>query len=67
MQTEKRVNVPDLRDILEFWEMKDEIEAELFAAIYLQKVINGTSFAADTKRLLDRSRSIGKKENLDEK
>lgn len=63
MQTEKRVNVPDLRDVLAFWEMKDAILDNLKQSqeetVTTQDVVD---FMIWTANLINKIESIGKKE-----
>lgn len=66
MQTEKRVNVPDLRDVLEFWSLKDDIMGELLTLLKYRRDkndIDGDFAYAMGAALINKIESIGKKEN----
>lgn len=61
-QESKRVNVPDLRDLIEFWEMKDDIMNTLGIARRLAILTDSGEFSRDVKELIFKIESIGKKE-----
>lgn len=63
-QESKRVNVPDIRDLIQFWGMKDEIMDELLELLKVRRD-DGTSHSVYMKLalLIGKIESIGKKDN----
>ena len=61
-QQSKRVNVPDIRDLIEFWEMKDLIGFQLRNYLFTLNAMRHESQVNAICDLLDKIESIGKKE-----
>lgn len=56
-----RVNVPDIRDVLKFWEMKEKIIDELLVLLKYRRDFDEFGFVIGAN-LIRKIESIGKKE-----
>lgn len=62
MQTEKRVNVPDIRDLIELWGMKEQIIDELLVLLKYRRDFDNEFAYVNGVNLIRKIESIGKKE-----
>jgi len=57
-----KTNVDDLRDVMEFWEMKDESESLFKLLASIARDAGYTAVAIRTSNFVSRIESLGKKE-----